>query len=196
MGQPTIDGAGEKIICNNLEPVYVYGAYGLGPVYETRPAEAAIHAGECIQHASGAGGEDGWVLSTDESYLAYGLAEIDFGQMASCATDFASGDQLPGIAFHLHPGAYCRNIQAADPAANIEPDTLFTTSSGTAGSLKNLVEVALVDPAGAGTGEAFNSGVTWGDMGSLHHPRLHVRNAYYIANPAAAHTFVGYLLCM
>jgi hypothetical protein len=196
MAQPTINGAGEKVIVDALKPIYVYGAYGLGPVYETRPAEAAIAPGECIQHASGAGGEDGYVLSTDESYLAYGIAEVDFGLVDLNTSDMASGDQIPGIAFHLHPGAVLQSVLAADPAANIEPDNLFTTSSGTAGSLKNLTETALVDPAGAGTGEAYASGITWGDMGSLHHPRLHMRNSYYIANPSAAHRFVGYILNM
>lgn len=160
MAQSDINNAGEKWVCNNGKICYCIGAYNLGPVYEFRAAEAAIHPGEIINHATGAGGEDGYILAPDSTPLAYGVAEIDFSLVSSCATDMASGDNIPGIAFHLHPGAILRNVVCDDFTADFEPDEALTMNSGVAGALQDVIGTDpiimkscyfVTDPGGAST---------------------------------------------
>lgn len=191
----TIVSTGERIACDDTQTVFVHGAYNLGPVLENREIEtAAIHPGEGIEHDRGAGGEDSYTLHTDASAAAYGIMEIDFAQIASCATDYATGDDAPGIPYHMNPGAYLRNIVCVDPTQAVEPDSPLTVSSGLAGAFKVLIEEALVDPTGSGTGEAFASGATVGAMGAQFANRLPLRQAYYLADPSAAYDTVAYIV--
>lgn len=190
----TLRSTGEKLSCDNLKYVFVHGAYNLGPVYENREVETAgFHPGEGIEHDKGAGGEDSYTLHTARSATAYGIAEIDFLQIASCVTDYAVGDDIPGIPYHMNPGAYLRNIQCVDPTADIEPDQQLIISPATVGSFIQLIEVVLVDPSGAGTGEAFNTGAVIGDADAIFANRSPMRTAYFTADTGAAHTVVAYI---
>ena len=192
----TIVSTGDRVDCNDLLPVFVHGAYNLGPVITVLElSTTAVHPGEGLSHPTGAGGEDSYLIHPDECISPVAIAEIDFNQISSCATDYAVGDEIPGIMYHWNPGALLRNVVCVDQVGDVaDAGKLLTTSSGTAGAFKILTEVALVDPAGSGTGEAFNSGVTWGDMGSLHHNRTPLRQAYYQADASAAYDVVAYIL--
>lgn len=190
----TLRSTGERIFSDDLKYVFVHGAHNLGPIYENREIETAtIHPGEGIEHDKGAGGEDSYTLHTARSATMYGVAEIDFDQIAKCSTDYAVGDDIPGIAYHWNIGAMLRNIVCVDPTAAIEPDQQLIISPATAGSFIPLIEVALVDPAGAGTGEAFDSAAVIGDAAAIFAGRSPMRAAYYDADPGAAIDIVAYI---
>ena len=192
----TLKSTGDRRSCNNLHPIFVQGAYNLGAVYVWRElATTAAHPGETISYPTGAGGEDNWLICPDEGIAPIGLLELDLGIVAGNSTDYDTGDDIPGILYHWNPGALCQSVQMADQVGDVaDAGKLLTTSSGVAGALKILTEVALVDPSGAGTGEAFNTGVTWGDQGSLHHNRCPMRQAYYQADASAGYLALAYIL--
>jgi hypothetical protein len=189
----TIVSTGERIKCDDTMTVFVHGAYNLGPIYENREVEtAAIHPGEGIEHDKGAGGEDSYTLHTARSATGYGIAEVDFGQIASCATDYATGDDIPGIPYHMNPGAYVRNIVCVDPTANVEPDQAIIISPATAGAFIPLIEVALASSTGAN--EAFNAAAVIGDAAAIFAGRSPLRQAYYLADPSNAFDTVAYIV--
>jgi len=192
----TLRGTGDKIDCDDLKYVFVHGAYNLGPVYTNLEIiTTALHPGEGLTHPTGAGGEDNWLIHPDACISPMAVAEIDFKIISSCATDYDIGDDIPGIKFHDNPGALLRNVVCADQVGDVaDAGKLLSTSSGVAGAYKILTEVALVDPTGTTVGEAFNSGVVWGDMGTLHHNRCPLRQAYYQADASAAYDVVAYIL--
>ena len=192
----TIVSSGERITNNDLQEVFVHGAYNLGAVLtKLELVTTAVNPGMTLSFTTGAAGEDAYLINPDEGISPVAIAEIDFLQISSCATDYAVGDEIPGIMYHMNPGALCRNIVCKDQAGDVaDAGKLLTTSSGAAGHLKILTEVALVDPSGAGTGEAFNTAVTWGDQGSLHHNRTPMRQAYYQADASADYDVVAYIL--
>jgi hypothetical protein len=192
----TLRSTGDRIDCDDLKKVFVHGAYNLGDILTSLEiATTALHPGEILSHPTGAGGEDNWLICPDEGISPVAVAEIDFDIISSCATDYAIGDDIPGIVFHWNPGALLRNIVCVDQVDDVaDAGKLLSTSSGTAGALKILTEVALVDPSGTGTGEAFNTAVTWGDMGSLHHNRCPMRQAYYQADGSNPYDVVAYIL--
>ncbi len=192
----TLKSTGDRIDCSNLKPIFVHGAYNLGAVYISREiVTTALHAGETLSYPTGAGGEDNWLICPDEGISPVGVAEWEPSIVAGVSTDYDTGDDIRGIMYHWNPGALLQSVACADQVGDVaDAGKLLTTSSGVAGSLKILTEVALVDPAGAGTGEAFNTAVTWGDQGSLHHNRTPMRQAYYQADASAGYTVVAYIL--
>jgi hypothetical protein len=192
----TLKSTGDRIDPSNVKTVFVQGAYNLGAVYVSRELlTTAAHPGETISYPTGAAGEDNFLICPDEGISPIGLLEIDYGLVSGISTDYTVGDDVPGILYHWNPGALCTSVQCADQAGDVaDAGKLLTTSSGEAGSLKILTEVALVDPAGSGTGEAYASGVTWGDQGSLHHNRCPMRQAYYQADASAAYTVTAWIL--
>ena len=194
----TIVSSGNKVVCNDLQTVFVHGAYNLGPVYEYAEIEAAIHPGEGIQYADGAGGEDGFILMADGSAIAIGVAEIDFLQISSCATDYTTGDNIPGLLFHWNPGALVRNIVCVDQVGDsAKAGTLLHSASGAAGAFKILVEGPLED-ANGGTGEAFDDGAVLGAGAAgekaILANRTYMRQSYYQADASAAYDTVAYFL--
>ena len=153
-----------------------------------------MHPGEGISHSAAASGEDDYILHVAKSAFGYGIAEIDFGQISSCATDYTiTTDTIPGIPYHMNPGAWLRNIVFVDPTAAVYPDQCALISPATAGSFIPLIEVPLVDPTGGGTGEAFASGVVIGDAGANFAGRCPMRVAYGIADPSATIDLVTYI---
>ena len=190
----TIVETGERIITNDLEQVFVHGAYNLGPILEWRTLAEAMHPGEGLQHTAGASGEDDYILHTAKSAKAYGIAEIDFGQISSCATDYTiTTDTIPGIPYHLNPGAYLRNIVFVDPTADVYPDQCVLIDPTTAGAFIPLIEEILVNPTGTGVGEAFNTNATIGDADVHFAGRCPMRVAYGLADPGAAIDLVTYI---
>jgi hypothetical protein len=191
----TLRSTGDRIDCDDLKHVFVHGAYNLGDILTSLEiATTALHPGEILSHPTGAAGEDNWLICPDEGISPVAVAEINFDQISSCATDYGIGDDIPGIVFHWNPGALLRNIVCVDQEGDVaDAGKLLSTSSGTAGALKILTEVALKDSV-TGSPEAFNDAVTWGDMGSLHHNRCPMRQAYHQADGSAAYDVVAYIL--
>lgn len=193
MGSTLVD-TGERITCDDTQKVFVHGAYNLGPVLEWRTLAEAMHPGEGLQHTAGASGEDDYILHTAKSAKAYGVSEIDFGQIATCATDYTiTTDTAPGIPYHMNPGAYLRNIVFVDPTAAIYPDQCALIDPSTAGAFIPLIEVALVNPTGTGTGEAFNDAAVIGDAAATFAGRCPMRVAYGLADPSDAVDLVTYI---
>ena len=150
---------GARVVCNDSMKVFVHGAYNLGPVYFNREIEtAAIHPGEGVEMDRGDGGEDSVTLHTDASRAPYGVCEIDFGMIADCSTDYATGDDVPIIPYHMNLGAILRNIVCKDPGGAIEPSTPLFTNSGAAGAfIAQISDDTFVDSDSA-DGEAFSAG--------------------------------------
>ena len=192
----TIVSTGERIANNINDICFVHGAYNLGPIYEKRTlVTTAVHPGEILTHVQTAGGEDSYLIMPDKSDRAYAVAELDFKLIELSTDDYTiTVHDIPGIPFHMNPGAYLRNIQCTDPdTVDVTPDNPLHTNSGAAGSLKALTEVALVDPAGTGTGEAFASGTVIGDLGATIMNRTPMRQAYFLTDPSAVYTTVAYI---
>ena len=123
---------GDKIVQGLDLHVFVKGAYNLGPVIESREVTSVnVHPGLGVIHATGAGGEDDYTEHGDDSPLSYAVAELDENQIELCSTVYTAEDNIPGLPYHMNPGAYLRNIKIANPTANIEPDSLNRRSCWT-----------------------------------------------------------------
>ena len=195
MGSTLVD-TGERIVCDDNDYVFVHGAYNLGAVLEWRTLAEAMHPGEGLQHTAGASGEDDYILHTAASAKAYGVCEIDFGQISLCSTDYTiTTDTAPGIPYHMNPGAYLRNIVFVDPTAAVYPDQCALIDPTTPGSFIPLIETALISAgdAGAGTGECFASGATVGAAAATQAGRAPMRVAYGIADPSGPVDLVTYI---
>ncbi len=192
----TLVSTGERIENNNLDICFVHGAYNLGGILEAREIiTTAMHAGEIAAHVQTAGGEDNWLIMPDKSKNPYCILEWDEGLTVGVSTDYEIGNDVKAIPFHRNPGALIRNVQCSDPTGqDVTPDHPLHTNSGTPGALKAITEAVLVDPAGAGTGEAFTSGVVVGDEGSCIVNRTPMKQAYFLADPNGAYTTVAYIL--
>jgi len=192
----TIRSSGDKIDCDNLKLCFVQGAYNLGAVYEIKEIITTIlHAGETVCYPTGAAGEDNILINPVEGISPIGLVEWDEAQVVGVSTDYAVADEVPTILYHWNPGALIRNVQCEDQAGDVaDAGKLLTTSSTTAGYLMILTETALVDTNGTGTGEAYAPGLTWGDMGTLHHNRTPMRQAHFETDNNADYTVVAWIL--
>ena len=191
----TIVSTGERAVTNALELVFVHGLHNFGCVYESREIiTTAMHAGEIATHVQTVGGEDNWLIMPDKSAQAYAVLELDLGLTTLMSVDYDVGNDVKGIPFWRNLGALLQSVQCADPdTQDVTPDHVLHTNSGTAGSLRAIKEAVLVDPAGAGTGEAFTSGVVVGDMGSMIVNRSPMRQAYFLTDPSAAYVTVAYI---
>ena len=185
----TISDEGDKIKLGATLHVFVKGAYNQGPVIEAREATSAnLHPGLGAIHATGAAGEDDYTEHGNDSALGYAVMELD-----DCTATYAAYDNVPGIPYHLNPGAYLRNIKIANPSAAIPPDTPFTAEA--TGQFGLAIEATLV-ACSSTTTESFTASATSGlngTDGATFHSRIYLRNAYYRANPAAATTIVAYI---
>lgn len=190
----TIKDEGDKITLGNELHVFVKGAYNLGPVIEAREAtSAALHPGLGAIHATGAAGEDDYTEHGNDSALSYCVIELDENQIAGCSTTYAQYDNVPGLPYHLNPGANLRNVKLAAPGAAIEPDTPLTSEA--TGQYGVAIEATLV-PCATTTTESFTAGATTGTNGTngaTFHSRVYLRNAYYRVNPSGATTLVAYI---
>ena len=173
--------------------VFLQGAYNLGPVLEIREATSAnLGPGLGAIHATGAAGEDDYTEHGNDSALSYAVIELDENQIADCDATYAQYDNIPGIPYHMNPGAYLTNVNLADPNAAVEPDTPLTAEA--TGTFGVAAEATLV--AGGATAEAFAAAATTGlngTSGATIHSRIYLRNAYYFADPGAATTIVAYI---
>lgn len=144
----TLVSSGERIQNDDNDIIFVHGSHNLGPIYENLEIiTTAFHPGEHIMHVATAGGEDNYVLGADKTPYSYGVSEIDFDIIDDCSIDYATGDDIPGIPYHMNLGAYLRNIPCVDPVtSDVSPDEPLSTDSGTAGSYQAYhTEPTLVD---------------------------------------------------
>ena len=190
----TIKDEGDKIVIGASLAVFVKGAYNKGAVKESREATSAnLSPGLGAIHATGAGGEDKYTEHGNDSALSYCVIELDENQIADCDATYAQYDNIPGIPYHLNPGAYLRNINVADPPADVNADTPLTAeASGTFGV---AVEATLVACA-SGTTESFTAAATTGlngTDGATFHSRIYLRQAYFLTDPGAAYTTIAYI---
>ena len=190
----TIKDEGDKIALGASLHVYVKGAYNLGSVMESRQAgDATLGPGLGAIHSTGAGGEDDYEVHGNDSALSYCVIELDENQIADCDALYAIYDNIPGIPYHLNPGAYLRNINLATPGAAVEPDTPLTSEA--TGTFGVAIEATLIACA-SGTTESFTAAATTGlngTDGATFHSRVYLRNAYYRADPSGATTIVAYI---
>lgn len=192
----TLKGDGDKITIDPYRKIFVKGAYNLGPVYESRiikSGSTTIYPGSSIEHDSGTGGEDDYIVGSDKGSDWYGVAEFDPGLIASGKSTYEVLDEIPGIPFHMNPGAYCQGIRCVDASAVTEADQGLTSGSGTTGTFKAMVEATL----GTITTPTYGfATATWGTNssgGTQHYPRIYMRNAYYLGDPTETIGVVAYI---
>ena len=192
----TIMGAGIRIECDDYQQVFVMGAYNQGCVLETREnSTGSPQPGMGLDHVQTAGGEDYFIISPNASPYGYGIAEIDFGLITSCADTYTVGDEIPCIPYHMNPGAYLRNIVCVDPASSdVSPDEPLHSKSGAAGSfIAYHTETIFVDSDSA-DGEAFADGTVAGAITSAVKSRINLKQAYFLADPSLAYDTVAYIV--
>ena len=193
----TIVSSGERIACDNTKQVFVHGAYNLGPVYEVRELSTTVaHAGEGIDHVQTVGGEGYYIISPDGTAYQYGIIEVDFGMVVDCSVDYAVGDEVPGIPFHMNPGAFVRNIMTVDPiTSDVSPGEPLHTKSGTAGAWIAWHTDAVLSNSQADS-EAYAPGIVVGDLQSAVKNRINLKQAYFLTDPGAGttHSVVAYIV--
>lgn len=187
-GDKYADAQGDKTL-----PVFLNGAYNLGPVIEAREATTAVlHGGMGVIHTAGAGGEDDYTEHGNDSPLSYALVEVDLNQVDDAQAVYGQYDNVPALPYHLIPGAYVNNIECADPAtSDWEPDMHLVTEA--AGIFGRAIECVL-EASNTGTTEAFAAGAVTGansTAGSTAFSRIFLRNAYFTTDPSA----VTYRVC-
>lgn len=185
---------GDKHVCGASLHVFIKGMYNLGSVLEPREAgDATLSPGLGAIHSTGAGGEDDYEVHGNDSPLGYGVIELDENQIADCNALYAQEDNIPCIPYHMNGGAYLRNINCADPPADVDADTPLTAEA--VGIFGVALEAALVACASTTT-ESFSGGATTGTngtAGATFHSRIYLRQAYFLTDPAGVYTTVAYI---
>ena len=189
----TIKDEGDKIVCDITLPVFVKGAYNLGCVLEARQASSAnLSPGLGVIHAAGAAGEDTYTEHAISTHLSYAVVEIDYNQIDTCDSTYAQYDNVPALPYHLNYGAYLRNINVTNPAANVDPDAVLVP--GAVGAFSVGVEPTLATEANnLGFNAAASVGLN-GTTGTNIFSRAYLRQAYYLANPAGVYQTVAYMI--
>ena len=133
----TLKPGGIRAVCDDFKSVFVMGAYGLGSVltnYEV--VTAGFTPGMFVDPIATVGLEEQVTIGATGSVVTFGVAEVDFGVVASCAVAYALTDSVPIIAIHWNPGALMRNLNTVDPGADVDAQAFYGTTSGTAGKFK------------------------------------------------------------
>ena len=190
----TLVSTGERIANDDSDHVFVHGAYNLGPVLEKRTlSTTAAHPGEHVSHVTTAGGEDFYIIGPDATADSYAILEVDFGLIADCSVDYThTTDEVPGIPYHMNPGAYLRNIVCADPnSSDVSPDQLLCTVSGAAGSfIAHHTEMTMATEA---DNEGWPAGTTSAALAAQLWDRCPLRQAYFLTDPSAVYDTVAYV---
>lgn len=192
----TLVYTGDRIDNDNNKPVFVIGAYRLGPVIIRRQLlTTACHPGEWVEHTATAGGEDSVLLGTNANYMGYGISELDKGLVDDCSEDYTvTTHVIPVIPYHMNPGALLRNIQCVDPGgSDVSPDEPLCTISGTAGAFIAHHTGDTFTDSDTSDGEAFSADTTEATIGAQIRNRMPMRQAYFLSDPSAAYTDVAYI---
>ena len=181
-GDKYADAQGDKTL-----PVFLNGAYNLGPVIEAREATTAVlHPGMGVIHTAGAGGEDDYTEHGNDSPLSYAIVEFDKNQIEDSQTVYGIYDNIPALPYHLIPGAYLNNIECADPdTSDWEPDMHLVTEA--AGIFGRAIESVLENSSTGNTEAYAAASVTGanGTAGNTQFSRIFIRNAYFTTDPSA-----------
>jgi len=189
----TIKDEGDKIVCDAILHVFAKGPYNLGPVYEIREMTSAnVGPGLGVIHVATAGGEDYYTEHGNDSPYSYAIVELDENQIADCDTAYAQYDNAPALPYHLNFGAYVRNVNVADPPADVQPDAPLTAEA--TGVYGVVVEPTLATEA---DNLGFNAGASVGLNGATGTQiinRIYLRQAYFLTDPNAVYTTVAYIV--
>ena len=164
----TLKPGGSRAVCDDYKTVFVIGAYGLGPVYENlEVVTAGFNPGMFVDPLTTVGLEEQCTIGADASVVAIGVAEVDFGVMASCATAYVVTDSAPIIRPHWNPGALLRNLMRVAAAADTHPGDYWGTTSGTAGKFdQDLTTGVMLRGQDFATAATTDNMVAWFNAGS------------------------------
>ena len=134
----TLKPGGERIVIDNYKSVFVQGAYNLGGVLQNfEIITAGFNPGMFVDPGAATVGTEMQVtIGATTSVMTIGVAEADFGIIASCATAYAAGDSAPIILWHWNPGALLRNLMTVNPGGDVPPYSFYDTTSGASGKFK------------------------------------------------------------
>ena len=164
----TLKPAGSRAYIDDYKTVFVMGAYGLGAVYETlEVVTAGFNPGMTVDPLTTVGLEEQCTIGADASVVAIGIAEVDFGIMASCAIAYVATDQAKVIRPHWNPGALLRNIMRVAAGADTHPGDYWGTTSGTAGKIdQDLTTGVMIRGQDFATAATTTNMVGWFNTGS------------------------------
>ena len=136
--ESTLRPGGIRAVNDDFKTVFVQGAYNLGGVLQNfEVITAGFNPGMHVDPgAATVGTEEQITIGGDASVIGYGVAEVDFGVLASCAAAYATTDSAPIIMYHWNWGALLRNLFTTDPGGDKGPGTFTGTNSGTAGKFQ------------------------------------------------------------
>lgn len=144
---------------------------------------ANIKPGMSIIRTAGAVGEVGATEGGNDSAMIYAIAEYDPKQIDNNGIAYAINKVIPVLPLHKNLGLVCRNIQIADPPADIDIDTpLCPEASGLWGV---AAEATLIAESGTG-GEVFDAEATSGKNGTTGatiHNRVYLRADQFLTDP-------------
>ena len=166
----TLYPGGRRAYCDIYKTIFAMGAYGLGAVYENlEVVTAGFQPGMAVDPLTTVGLEEQCTIGANASVVVIGIAEVDFGVMASCDVAYALTDSAKIIRPHWNPGALLRNLARVTAAADTHPGDYWGTTSGTAGRLDQDLNTGVMirgqnfDAAAAGSVETL---VGWFNTGS------------------------------
>ena len=118
----TLKPGGSRAVCDDYKTVFVMGAYGLGPVIENfEVVTAGFNPGMTVDPLTTVGLEEQCTIGANASVVVIGIAEVDFGVMASCATAYNTTDSAKVLRPHWNPGALLRNLIKVAALADTHP---------------------------------------------------------------------------
>jgi len=131
----TLKPGGKRGYIDPFKTVFITGAYNLGPILQSfEVITTGFNPGMFVdQGAATVGTEEQCTVGANASVAAIGIAEVDFGMLASCAAAYVATDSAPILMFHWNWGALLRNIKTVTPGADKGPGAFCGTTSGTAG---------------------------------------------------------------
>jgi len=133
----SLKGGGKRAVCDIYKLVFVQGPHNLGCVLQNFEIDTAgFQPGMFVDPVATVGKEPEVTIGGNASVIAVGIAEVDFGQIATTGTAYAVADEVPIIMFHWNYGALLRNIPTVDPGADENWGAFYGTTSGTSGTWK------------------------------------------------------------
>ena len=140
----TLKPGGRRAVTDVYKTVFVQGAYNQGAVYQNFEATGGFAPGMTVDPMTTVGLEEQCVIGANASVVVIGIAEVDFGIVATAATAYVATDSVPVIMQHWNPGALLRNVQRVACAADTHPGDYWGTTSGTAGKLKQDLTTGII----------------------------------------------------
>ena len=170
----TLKPGGRRAVVDIHKTIFVMGAYGLGSVLENfEVVTAGFQPGMTVDPLATVGLEEQCTIGANASVVAIGIAEVDFGVLASCDVAYALTDSAPILKPHWNPGALLRNLARVTAAGDTHPGDYWGTTSGTAGRLDQDLTTGVMirgqdfDGAAAGSVETLIGWFACGPAGGI-----------------------------